>query len=209
LLDRDGGGANEVAARLGDNGRYTAVGYQADITDADALEAAASARIGHFGELSFAVACAGIGDTSSMADGDPERWGQLVETNVLGTMFTARASLRHLVAAGKGDIVIVASLSGLVAYESQPIYLASKWATVGFTRALRIEAQRHGVRVTLVAPGLVDTPLARNDAYGRHLLETTVALEAVDVAECVLFALEQPPHVAVNEIVMRPRGQAV
>jgi len=186
-----------------------AVAVAADVRrEADCAALAAACRR-HFGRIDFVVANAGVGDAGTVAGGDPARWRAVIETNVLGTALTVRAALPEMQAQGRGDVVLVASVSGRESYAGEPIYIASKWAVVGFGRALRKEALAHGVRVTLIEPGLVDTPLARSTPLGQQWLESLTALSADDVARAIAFALAQPPHVALNEIVVRPLAQEV
>jgi NADP-dependent 3-hydroxy acid dehydrogenase YdfG len=132
----------------------------------------------------------------------------VVETNVLGTAYAVRACLPHLIARGGGDVVLLSSIAGRRPSPVQPIYSASKWGLVGLGQAMRTEAAKHGVRVTLMEPGMVDTSLARGSARGQELLKTVRPLATDDVANAVLFALSQPPNVCVAELVLMPAGQA-
>jgi NADP-dependent 3-hydroxy acid dehydrogenase YdfG len=111
--------------------------------------------------------------------------------------------------AESGHIVLLASISGRETYVGQPVYIATKWGIVGFGRSLRKELLAHGVRVTLIEPGLVDTDLARSSPLGREFLAQVRALQPEDVARAVLYALEQPPSVSVNELVVQPLDQAI
>jgi NADP-dependent 3-hydroxy acid dehydrogenase YdfG len=108
---------------------------------------------------------------------------------------------------GSGHILIMSSVSGRESYVGEPIYIATKWGQVGFAHALRLELLKPGIRVTIVEPGLVDTPLTRDNPKVRPLLEEIEPLAAEDVAQAVLFAFQQPQHVAVSEIVVRPQQQ--
>jgi NADP-dependent 3-hydroxy acid dehydrogenase YdfG len=158
--------------------------------------------------LDFVIANAGITDWGLMSDGDPERWRAVIETNVLGVAYTIRATLPTLLTQGHGHIVITASISGRITYVGEPIYIASKWALVGLGRALRKEVASSGVRVTLIEPGIVDTPLVSETEEGRRELAQVRALEAEDVAGAVAFALGRPEHVDIDELVISPREQA-
>jgi NADP-dependent 3-hydroxy acid dehydrogenase YdfG len=160
-----------------------------------------------FGRLDFVVANAGIADWGSMSDGDPQRWHDVIDTNVLGVAQTIRAAMPILVAQGRGHIVITASISGRIAYAGEPIYIATKWALVGLGKALRKEARPAGVRVSIIEPGIVDTPLMRQTAEGAAELAALRALDPQDVARVVTFVLEQPPHVNIDEIMISPLRQ--
>ena len=160
-----------------------------------------------FGRLDFVVANAGITDWGSMSDGDPQRWRDVIDTNVLGVAQTIRATMPVLVAQGRGHIVITASISGRTAYVGEPIYIATKWALVGLSKALRKEARPAGVRVSVIEPGIVDTPLVQQTAEGAAELAAVRALDPQDVARMVTFVLEQPAHVNIDEIMVSPLGQ--
>ena len=159
------------------------------------------------GRLDFVVANAGITDWGSMSDGDPQRWRDVIDINVLGVAQTIRATMPVLVAQGRGHIVITASISGRTAYVGEPIYIATKWALVGLSKALRKEARPAGVRVSVIEPGIVDTPLVRQTAEGAAELAAVRALDPQDVARMVTFVLAQPAHVNVDEIMVSPLGQ--
>jgi NADP-dependent 3-hydroxy acid dehydrogenase YdfG len=160
-----------------------------------------------FGRLDFVVANAGITDWGSMSDGDPQRWRDVIDTNVLGVAQTIRATMPGLVAQGRGHVVITASISGRTAYVGEPIYIATKWALVGLSKALRKEARPAGVRVSVIEPGIVDTPLVQQTAEGAAELAAVRALDPQDVARMVTFVLEQPAHVNIDEIMVSPLGQ--
>ena len=160
-----------------------------------------------FGRLDFVVANAGVTDWGSMSDGDPQRWRDVIDTNVLGVAQTIRATMPVLVAQGRGHIVITASISGRTAYVGEPIYIATKWALVGLSKALRKEARPAGVRVSVIEPGIVDTPLVQQTAEGAAELAAVRALDPQDVARMVTFVLEQPAHVNIDEIMVSPLGQ--
>jgi NADP-dependent 3-hydroxy acid dehydrogenase YdfG len=160
-----------------------------------------------FGRLDFVVANAGITDWGSMSDGDPQRWRDVIDTNVLGVAQTIRATMPILVAQGRGHIVITASISGRTAYVGEPIYIATKWALVGLGKALRKEARPAGVRVSVIEPGIVDTPLVQQTAEGAAELAAVRALDPQDVARVIIFVLEQPAHVNIDEIMISPLGQ--
>jgi NADP-dependent 3-hydroxy acid dehydrogenase YdfG len=161
-----------------------------------------------FGRLDFVVANAGITDWGSMSTGDPSRWHEVIDTNILGVAHTIRALLPVLVAQGSGHVVITASISGRVTYVGEPIYIATKWALVGLGGSLRKEVAPAGVRVSLIEPGVVDTPLVRNSVEGAAELASVRALDAADVARAVRFVLEQPAHVNIDELLISPVGQA-
>lgn len=174
----------------------------------DVCHAVERCRRAH-GGVDFLVANAGIVDSGSMLAGDPERWRRVIETNLLGVANSVRAVLPVMAEARSGHIAVLASWSGRVAYAGEPIYAASKWGAVGLARALRLEAHEHGVRVTIVEPGLVDTPMIRATPEGQAELRANDALDPTDVARAVAFCLTQPARVNVTEIVVQPLHQDI
>jgi clavulanate-9-aldehyde reducatase len=178
-----------------------------DVRDGPAQQAAAEAAVERWGRLDVLVANAGIVDRSPVADGDPERWRAVVETNLLGTIFSARAALPVMIKQGRGHVFVVASVSGRETYVGEPVYIASKWGQVGFAHALREELMHAGIRVTVIEPGLVDTPLARSTPAIRRLLDEIEPLSPESVAEAIIYAFDQPPETVVSELTIRPLRQ--
>lgn len=206
LCDRSTERAEEVRARVRAAGGE-AVTVQVDVRDPDALRAAADAALKAHGRIDVLVAGAGIADQSAAATGDPARWRNVVETNLLGTLYSVRAVLPAMLDRGDGHIVVVASVSGRETYVGEPAYIASKWGQVGYAHALRQEVMDHGVRVSLIEPGIVDTPLTRNNPKVLPLLQASEPLTADDVALAIAYAVGQPPHVLVGELTVRPLRQ--
>lgn len=159
------------------------------------------------GGIDFLIANAGIAEQTTIATGDPELWRAVVETNLLGTIYAVHAVLPTMIEQGSGHVMIMSSTSGRESYVGEPVYVASKWGLVGFAHALRLELEPSGIRVTCVEPGIVDSPLTRNNPKVRPLLEACVPLLPEDVARAVVFAYQQPEHVAVSELVVRPRRE--
>jgi NADP-dependent 3-hydroxy acid dehydrogenase YdfG len=206
LADRATGRGEEVVAAVRAAGG-DAVVVQADVRDHEQLAGAASLAVDRFGRIDALLANAGISDQSSPAGGDPKRWRAVVETNLLGTIFAVRAVLPQMLRQGSGHIFITSSVSGREAYPGEAVYIASKWGQVGYGHALRQEVADVGVRVTVVEPGIVDTPLTRDNPVVRPLLEATEPLGPADVAEALVYAFRQPPHVVVSELTVRPLRQ--
>ncbi len=196
----------EATNRLAGEG-VTALSVKIDVRDFDSVEQAVGRTVEKLGRLDAVVANAGIADQSLVASGDPGRWRNVIETNLVGTAHTVRAVTPRLVKSGGGDIVLMASVSGRESYVGEPAYIASKWGIVGLGHAARRELERHGIRVSLVEPGLVNTPLTRDSPVVRRLLDSGPSLSPEDVAESVLWVLCQPRHVSISELVVRPVGR--
>ena len=176
---------------------------ECDVTDYDSVQRLVDETVAEFGRLDFLVANAGIAEQSRIVSGDPATWAKVVETNVLGTMHSLRAALPTMRERRQGHILIIASTSGREPYVGEPSYLASKWALVGLAHSLRLEAAEYGVRVTVIEPGSVDTPLTRGSPVVRRWLEQIRPLDPEDVARALTFAYQQPPHVVISELVLR------
>ena len=176
----------------------------ADVRDFAAVQQAAGQVHGELGRIDALVASAGIADQSSITSGSPERWQQVVQTNLLGTANAIRAVAPLMLAAGAGDIVMIASASGRDSYVGEPLYIASKWGVVGLGHAVRKELQASNIRVALIEPGLVDTPLTRGSPVVRPLVEAGGAMLPGDIAEAVVWLLARPRRVSVTELVIRP-----
>jgi NADP-dependent 3-hydroxy acid dehydrogenase YdfG len=183
--------------------------YPADVRRYGDLASVCAAVGRRWGRIDFVVTCAGVTHQGTLSEGDPEVWRSVVETNVLGTAFAVRAVVPAMLEQHSGHLVLLASVAGRGTHAGEPIYLASKWAVVGLAHSLRRELRSSGVRVTVIEPGLVDTPMARSAPEIEQWLAAVDPLHADDVAETVVYALRQPRRVSVNEILMRPSDQEV
>jgi NADP-dependent 3-hydroxy acid dehydrogenase YdfG len=184
-----------------------AIASQGDVARWDDMQRLRDETLAAFGGVDIVVANAGIDDIAHFLEGEVTHWRRLVETNVLGLAYTIKAFLPTMKEQRSGHLVLMASQSGRVVYAGEPIYIASKWAVVGLGGALRKETAALGVRVTLIEPGLVDTPMTRASEAGRRELAAIRPLTADDVAGAVLFALTQPGHVNVHELLIQPFEQ--
>jgi NADP-dependent 3-hydroxy acid dehydrogenase YdfG len=184
----------DLAAELGE-GR--ALPVSCDVTDWSAQEAMVAAALDRFGRLDVAFANAGFGASRGFLGDTPDHWREMVLTNVLGAAYTIRATLPALKET-TGHVVLTGSVAGRRAIKGS-LYSSTKWAITGMGEALRQDVNGTGIRVTVIEPGQVDTPFFDNPGEGR--------LEADDVARAVMYAVSQPPHVDVNEILIRPTAQ--
>lgn len=177
----------------------------ADVRDPLSHELVVRQTMERWGRIDFVIANAGIAEQTAIATGDPAIWRAVVETNLLGTIFTIHAVLPTMLERGSGHVFIMASTSGRESYIGEPVYVASKWGLVGFAHALRLELQESGIRVSCVEPGIVDSPLTHDNPKIRPLLDACDPLVPDDIARAVVFAYQQPARVAVSEIVVRPQ----
>jgi NADP-dependent 3-hydroxy acid dehydrogenase YdfG len=206
LTDRSTTGADRLVELVrGTGGDATCM--SADVRDPKSHEAVVQEAVRRWGRIDFLLANAGIADQSRVATGDPERWRALIETNLLGAIYSTHAVLPTMLEQRSGHVLFMASVSGRETYVGEPVYIASKWGLVGFAHSLRLEVLEAGVRVTIVEPGIVRTPLTADNPKVRPLLEEIEPLEPEDVARAVVFAYRQPARVSVSEIVIRPQQQ--
>jgi NADP-dependent 3-hydroxy acid dehydrogenase YdfG len=183
------------------------VPVEMDVRDPEAVRALIDGAVERHGRLDFLLANAGMADQELASEGDPAVWRRLIETNLLGVMYCVRYALPHMQRQKSGHILLMASSSGRDAYVGEPAYIASKFGVVGFGHSVRKEVAASGIRVTLVEPGAVDTPLTRGAPKVRPLIESIDPLLPEDVARAVVFAFQQPPHVLINELTLRPLNQ--
>lgn len=187
-----------LATELG--GSEHAIAVHLDVREWDSQQAFAAAAVDTFGRIDAAFANAGFGAERGFEKSTPEHWRDMVLTNVYGCALTIRAMLPAL-RASTGHALLTSSVAGRRVLPGS-LYSATKWAVTAMGEALRQEVCDEGIRVTLIEPGMTDTPFFDDGA-------PDWALHAEDIARAVVFALEQPTHVDVAEILIRPSTQAL
>ena len=194
-----------LASRSGDDlGLDGVVARASDVRRPDQVEAAVSATVETFGRLDILVATAGVGAYGPFLDLPPDQLEEMVDVNVKGTLYAVRAALPHLLESGEADIVTVASEAGRRGVPFEAVYCASKFAQVGFTRALDHELRERGVRCTNVCPGGVATDFAMGRGRTPEMPELAGMMRPEDVAEVVLFVLTRPRSHRILETAFRP-----
>jgi NADP-dependent 3-hydroxy acid dehydrogenase YdfG len=205
----DGGASVGLLSRRGDDiGLERALGLACDVRDRPAVGAAADAVVKRFGRLDIVVANAGVGAYGPFLELDPERLEAMIDVNLKGTLYTAAATLRYLIAAGEGDFVSLASVAGLRAFPGEAVYNASKFGQLGFTRALDHELRERGVRATCICPGGVNTDFAIGTGREAGDPELAGMLTADEVADVVLFAVTRPRRMRILTTSLRPMIEA-
>ena len=191
---------SELAQELG--GEQRAIAQRCDVSDWDDQQALVATALERFGRLDVYFANAGFGAARSFLKEDVAHWRSMIDTNVLGCALSIRAVLPHLVETGRGHVLLTSSVAGRRALPGS-LYAATKWAVTAMGEALRLELRNDHpdalVRVTLIEPGQTDTPFFETPPQGM--------LEAEDIARGVMYAVSQPEHVDVNEIMIRPTRQ--
>lgn len=205
VTGRDKRRLDDFVGEVGDPANL--MGIVADASDWQATRGAVEQTVAHFGGLDAAVANAGfasedhlLGSATIGEGGDPSLWPAMVLTNVLGPALLAQAALPHLEVTG-GRLVFIGSVAGLK-NSAGNLYSATKWAVTGLAENVRMHATTRGVGVTLVNPGMVDTPFWRGSS-------PSVAMSAGPIAEAICFALDQPAGVDLNTLTIRPVGQPI
>jgi len=217
LAARRQGRLETLAAELSGSG-CRAVIVEADVTDREQAEAAVAQVAAELGRLDTLVNNAGVMLLGPVADAPVEEWERMVQVNLLGLLYCARAALPHLIEAAEtsprkvADLVNISSVAGRQVRLGSGVYNATKHAVGAFSESLRQEVTRRHLRVSLVEPGAVATELAGHNRP--EILETLRArfsdmerLEAEDVSDAIAYIVTRPRRVAVNEILIRPTEQ--
>ena len=187
-----------LAEELGGDERAIAV--RCDVTSWDDQQALVETTLDRFGRMDSYFANAGFGAARGFLEESVEHWKAMIDTNVFGCALSIRASLGHFKKHNSGHLILTSSIAGRRALPGS-LYSATKHAVTAMGEALRQETADNDIKMTLIEPGAVDTPFFDNRPSG--------ALEADDIARAVMFALTQPPHVDVNEMLIRPIHQPI
>jgi NADP-dependent 3-hydroxy acid dehydrogenase YdfG len=185
----------ELASALGGPERAQAV--VCDVTEWDDQQRMVAAALEAYGRIDVAFANAGFGSARGFLNDTPEHWKQMILTNVYGAALTLRATIPAL-KESRGHMLLTSSVAGRRVLPGS-LYSCTKHAVTAMGEAARQDLHGSGVRVTVIEPGMTDTPFFEN--------RPTDPLEAQDIARGVLYAIAQPPHVNVNEILIRPTAQ--
>lgn len=185
----------DLARELGGEDRVLA--QKCDVTEWDDHQSLVARTLDRFGRLDVAFANAGFGAKRGFQRESVEHWRSMVLTNVYGAALTIRATMDALMRSG-GHLLLTGSVAGRKAQPGS-LYSATKWAVTALGEGARQELNGTGVRVTLIEPGMVDTPFFDS--------RPAAALRPEDVARAVMYAVSQPPEVDVNEILIRPTAQ--
>jgi NADP-dependent 3-hydroxy acid dehydrogenase YdfG len=180
-------------------GDRKALAVRCDVRSWEDQQTLVRKTLDRFGRMDAFFANAGFGAKRGFLEESVEFWKSMIDTNVLGAALSIRASLGHFKREGRGHVLLTSSVAGRRTLPGS-LYSATKFAVTAMGEALRQEVAETDIKVTLIEPGAVDTPFFDN--------RPSEALEADDIARAVLFALTQPPHVSVNEVLVRPIHQA-
>lgn len=204
---------DDLAARLESAGGR-AVAIEADIGQEEQASAVVARASDELDGLDGLVNNAGVMLLGLVQGADTDEWRRMIDVNLLGLLYCTHAAVPVMRDGGGGDVVNVSSVAGRIAAMGSAVYNMTKWGVTGFSEALRQECAHINVRVTCVEPGWVDTELQghnTNPMVVERMEEmrkaTGKVLEAADIANAIVYALSQPQHVSLNEVLVRPTGQ--
>ena len=204
---------SDLAERIEKDGG-DALAIEADVSDHGKCEALIAETAGSLGGLNILVNNAGVMLLGPVDGADVSEWQTMVEVNLLGLLYCAREAIPVIRDSGGGDIVNISSIAGRQASLGTAVYNLTKWGVVGFSEGLRQEVLHSNIRVSCVEPGFVDTELQGHnehpmvvEAIKKERERIGDLLQAEDIARAIAYTVSQPPHVAVNEIMIRPTKQ--
>ncbi len=204
---------NEVADEI-EAGAGTAHVVPTDVTDETAVRELVDETVEEFGSLDILINNAGVMLLEKVEDADTANFRTMVEVNLMAVMNATHAALPIMQEQGEGHIVNISSVAGRKTWTGASAYNATKFGVNAFSEALREEVSgRHDIRITLIEPGYVETELADHipddniREYSKQEMAEMEVLSPEDISRSILFALSQPPHVDVNEMLIRPTDQ--
>ena len=198
-----------LASRRGhDLGIEGVVAQACDVRDVAQLKAAVAATVERFGGLDIVIANAGVGSYRPVLDTPHEEIEEMIDVNVKGLIYTVRACIPYLLRRGGGDLVTIASEAGRRGLPSEAVYVASKFAQVGFTRSLDHELRTKRIRCSNICPGGVATNFGMGRGLRRpDMPELKSMMRPEDVAEVVLFTLTRPQTFRILETAFRSMAE--
>ncbi len=202
----------DLARRIQDNGGKV-MAIALDVAEEEQVNKAIETIQSKLGRIDILVNNAGVMLLSAVDGADTKEWRQMVDVNLLGLMYATHAVLPVMKNQGGGHIVNISSVAGRFSFNNCAVYNATKFGVNGFSDALRQEVSRDKIRVTIVEPGVVDTELTTHITTKEIMereqkrLQTITALQSDDIADAIVYAVTQKPHVNVNEILVRTIDQ--
>ena len=201
LAARSADKLQSLVEEIGGNDR--AIAIACDVTDWDSQKRLFTEAVAAFGRIDVVFVNAGLSIGSAIYGGEdtPDEWQTMIMTNIYGAAATSRIALPELVR-NKGHLLLTSSVAGRIAAPGS-LYSATKWAVTGMTESIRQQLVGTGVRVTSIEPGRVATPFWGSNPPNEPMLQP------VDIANAVLYAVNQPEHIDINEMLIRPVGQRI
>ncbi|MCC6830721.1 MAG: SDR family NAD(P)-dependent oxidoreductase [Thermoleophilia bacterium] len=206
MLHAAGAGVGLISRSGDDLGLDGALGVACDVRDAAAVDAATAKVAERFGGIDILVVNAGVGTYGPFTDLPPDDLEEIIDVNVKGALYAVRAALPHLLRSDAADVVMVASEAGRRGFPGEAVYCASKFAQVGFMRALDGELREKGVRCTNLCPGGVATDFAMG--RGRGPGDTDGMMTAEEIADLAMYVITRPRGMRILECALRPMIEA-
>lgn len=185
-----------------------------DVRNLDAVVDSCNSLRGKWEKVEILVNNAGLAvGLNHIHEGLVDDWERMIDTNIKGLLYITRYISPGMIERKKGHIINLGSIAGKEAYENGNVYIATKFAVDGLTKAMRIDLVNYGIKVTSIDPGAVDTEFSMvrfkgNNEKAEAVYDGFTPLYAEDVAEAILFAVTRPPHVNINDMLIMPTAQA-
>jgi 3-hydroxy acid dehydrogenase / malonic semialdehyde reductase len=205
----------ELAARLKEAHGAESLLIQLDVREREAVADKLGRLPGDWAAVDILVNNAGLSrGLNPLHEGLIDDWDEMVDTNVKGLLYVTRAILPGMVARGQGHVVHIGSVAGRDAYAGGAVYSGTKAAVAIISRAMKIDVLEHGIRVTNIEPGLVETEFSLVRFHGdaeraRKPYQGLQPLQPEDVADAILWAVTRPPHVNVQDMLLLATAQAM
>lgn len=201
----------ELEERLAAAGTGETLTVTCDVRKPEDVQAMIAATMERWGQLDVLVANAGLGYRAPLVESDIARWKVMIDTNVYGLLLTLKYGVAQMLERKRGHVIVMSSVAGRVPTPGGSAYCGTKFAATAIADSLRQEVGPQGIRVTTIEPGVVLSEFQAVASYPSEILKNMLKgaepLIPSDIARAVVFALEQPPHFGVHEIVVRPAGQ--
>ncbi|MGD1834909.1 MAG: SDR family oxidoreductase [Nitrososphaeraceae archaeon] len=185
-----------------------------DVTKKDECNSFVESTIKTFGKVDILINNAGLMPLSFIKNLKIDEWDKMIDVNVKGVLHCTAAVIPYMINQKGGHIINISSIAGRIVFPSGSVYCATKHAVTAFSEGLRQElSQRYNIRITCIEPGVVATELTNTitdealSSFVEKSKQSESSLEAIDIANTILYALESPKHVNVNEIIIRPVSQ--
>lgn len=185
-----------------------------DVRNKEEVVEAIKALDNKWNKIHLLVNNAGLAlDLNPVQDGDFDNWDTMIDTNIKGLLYMSKLVANLMIDHGSGQIINIGSIAGKEAYPNGNVYCATKHAVEGLTKAIRLDLFKHGIKVSQIAPGAVETEFSEVRFHGDKEIANNVyngyePLTAKDVAESIYFVASQPAHVNINDLLIMPMAQA-
>lgn len=215
ITGRRKGRLHEIAEEIRERHHRHVLSLVYDVRDREACEEAIGNLPEEWQNIEILVNNAGLAlDRSVIQEGNPDDWDTMLDTNVKGLLYMTRLIAPMMISDGGGHIINIGSLAGQEVYPAGNVYCATKFAVNSLSRSMRLDLVEHGIRVTNIAPGLVETEFSivrfkGDESQAKSVYDGFDPLTALDIADAVFWAASRPLHVNIDEITLTPRAQGL